>query len=168
MFATFGNPCICHMFFGVPIGPLQSSITSGLGCRQSKRRRTRLVLLGLGTSDLAKMGSGPKLDHLLYIEDDISYLVICGDDISHSGLGPIFFCIFLSVSGRCGGVECAAIFLRRFFLLITCFFHQSFCVCGGTFESRIPPLCPRNFMRGLSTKQGPIYFDLFKVMLCFL
>ena len=44
---------------------------------------------------LAKMGSGPKLDHLLYI----SYLVICGDDISHSGLGPFFFCQCLVAVG---------------------------------------------------------------------
>lgn len=155
MFATFGNPCICHMFFGVLIGPLQSSITSGLGCRQSKRRRTRLVLLGLGTSDLAKMGSGPKLDHLLYIEDDISYLVICGDDISHSGLGPIFFCIFLSVSGRCGGVECAAIFLRRFFFANHLFFPSVFlCVRGDIRISHSSPVSTE-FHAGIVYKTRP-------------
>lgn len=99
MFATCSSGC-----------PLKlQSITSGLGCRQSKRRRTRLVLLGLATSDLAKM--------------------------SRSGLGPFFFC----QNGSLWGVECAAIFLGGFVFANHLFFPSVFRVCGGHSNLAGPP-----------------------------
>ena len=105
---TFGNPCICHMFFGVPHVQLQS-ITSGLGCRQSKRRRTRLVLLGLATSDFGK---------------NVTFR-----------FGSLFF---WAERVAVGGWMCWN-FFGRVFLANDLFFPSVFCVCGGHSNLACPP-----------------------------
>lgn len=87
---------------------------------------------------LAKMSSGPKRGHLLYIEDDISYLVICGDDISHSGLGPFFFC---SERVAVGELNVLQFFLRRFFFANHLFFPSVFFVCAGGHSNLTCPPC---------------------------
>lgn len=107
-----------------------------------------MVLLGLATSDLAKMGSGPKLDHLLYI----SYLVICGDDISHSGLGPFFFCQCLVAVG---GLNVLQFFWEVFFLPVNLAFPSVFlCVRGDIRTSHAPPV-PTEFHAGIVYKTRP-------------
>ena len=95
-----------HVLRGATCEPLQSSITSGLGCRQSKRRRTRLVLLGLATSDFGK-----KMSHSV-------------------GLGP-FFVFFCQCLVAVGGLNVLQFFLGRFFFANHLFFPSVFFVCAG-------------------------------------
>ena len=54
-----------------------------------------------------------------------------------------FFVFFCSVSGRCGGVECAAIFLGRFFFFANhlAFPPSVFFVCAGGHSNLAGPPC---------------------------
>lgn len=145
---------VCHMFFGVDhIRPWMPPI---------KAKENEIGSFGFGDLRFGKDGQWTKTwSFAVYFLPSYMW----GWYFTFR-FGSLFF--FVSVWSLWGGWMCCNFFGKFFFCQLTWLFHQFFCVCGGTFEPHMPPLCPRNFMRGLSTKQGPIYFDLFKVMLCFL